>query len=366
MYAIKILFHQPYRYLLTTGGIGLCIVLILFLLGIYRGVADGSVEYIRQNRADLWIMQKNTTNILRGTSILSTAHGYVLRDLPELENISPILLLLSTIKMEDKEATVFLTGYDLAAPYGGPPEIIQGQSVRNDDEIVLDISYAEKHDLEIGDTVHLNSYALNVCGFSTGTNAFVIQYAFVSLQRAQSLIDFNNLVTCYCADFKADSKNLLSPRELSDEVPGTVVYTHEKFLKNNIREMESGILPLLYAIAAIGSVVLTVILTLILSINILEYRKDFAIMKALGSPKGYLPGLIINQSSFLVGSAILFGLFLFFPMVKLISKISPEIETITSTGHIITVILVVGMMSLISSFFSIRKLRKIYPLEVYE
>jgi len=50
---------------LTIGGVSLCIVLMFFLLAVYRGVADGSVEYIRRNKADLWVLQRNATNILR-------------------------------------------------------------------------------------------------------------------------------------------------------------------------------------------------------------------------------------------------------------------------------------------------------------
>ena len=147
--------------------------------------------------------------------------------------------------------------------------------------------------------------------------------------------------------------------KLIDEVPGVVVFTHAEFLQNNIYEMESGILPLLYAVAVIGSIVLTVILTLILSINILEYRADFAVMKALGSPPGFLPGMIVNQALFLSLSALISGIFIFFSLVELIRRLSPEIETITSSGHVVTVIVVVGLMSLLSAFLSIKKLQKI-------
>jgi ABC-type lipoprotein release transport system permease subunit len=339
---------------------------MLFLLGIYRGVAEGSVEYIRQNKADLWILQTNTTNILRGTSILSTAHGYVLRENPDLKNISPVLFLLSTIKKQNKAATVFLTGYDPAAKYGGPPGVIQGRNINTDHEIVLDVSFAAKHSLSVGDTVFINHTSLVITGLCTGTNAFVIQYAFVTLKQAQSLIEFNNLITCYCADVKTKKPISAVCKEVEEDVPGIVVYTHQEFLQNNIYEMESGILPLLYALAAIGSIVLTVILTLILSINILEYRTDFAVMKTLGSPFGYLPRLIINQAFFLVASAIIIGLIFFFPMVALICKVSPEIKTITSVGHIFYVIIIVGIMSLVSAFVALRKLRNIYPLEVFE
>lgn len=52
MYALKTLQDQPLRLALTVGGIALCMVLMLFLLSVYRRVADGSVEYLRASHAD--------------------------------------------------------------------------------------------------------------------------------------------------------------------------------------------------------------------------------------------------------------------------------------------------------------------------
>jgi hypothetical protein len=138
MYAIRILIRQPVRSLLTVGGIALCIVLMLFLLGVYRGVAIGSVDYIRRNPADLWVLQKNATNILRGSSLLTLSHGTLLRETGDVREASPVLLFLTTVWREKENATLFLAGFDPATGAGGPPEIVAGRSVRNDDEIVLD------------------------------------------------------------------------------------------------------------------------------------------------------------------------------------------------------------------------------------
>ena len=94
MYAIKTLIEQPFRFLLTTLGIAFCVVLVLFLLGIYRGVAIGSVEYIRKSEADFWVLQKHTTNILRGTSILRSGHGRVLGEMEGIDKVSPVLFIV--------------------------------------------------------------------------------------------------------------------------------------------------------------------------------------------------------------------------------------------------------------------------------
>jgi ABC-type antimicrobial peptide transport system permease subunit len=365
MYSIRILLKQPLRLLLTIGGIGLCIVLMLFLLGVYRGVEVGSVEYIRKNRADLWILQDGTNNILRATSILSTAHGYVIKDHPDVKKASPILLLLSTIEKGDRSSTVFLTGYKPELKLGGPPHLVNGREIQNDNEIVLDKSFAEKYDYEIGDQVFIQDDTLYVVGICSGTNAFVIQYAFVTLKRAQEVIGFPNLVTSYLVNLKSTANIDEVMQDLRSDLPGVVVFSHTNFLNNNIEEMESGLLPLLYAVAAIGAIVLTVILSLILSINILESRKDFAVMKTLGSPNRFLPGLILQQALILSLVAAIFAIALFFPMMHLIENLTPELSTITTLDQIFTTVTVVCIMSLFSSFISMRRLHNIYPLEAF-
>ena len=55
MYAVATILDRPLRFCLTVGGVALCVTLALFLQSVYRGVADGSVEYVRASDADLWM-----------------------------------------------------------------------------------------------------------------------------------------------------------------------------------------------------------------------------------------------------------------------------------------------------------------------
>jgi ABC-type lipoprotein release transport system permease subunit len=364
-YSVRILTSQPIRLFLTIAGVALCIVLMLFLLSVYCGVADGSVEYIRHNKADLWVLQRNAWNILRCSSILSTAHGYVIRGVPNVQSISPVLLLLSTVRKGEKVATVYLAGFDPQTVMGGPPHLVEGRSVLYDNEIVLDRSFAKKFHFKLGDSVQLQEDMLQVVGISSGTNAFVIQYAFVTLKRAQSLLGFPNIVTCYL--IKVEHRKDISKvsEEVREELPGLEVYDHETFLRNNIHEMQSGFLPFIYTIAAIGVVVLTAILSLLLSVNILEKRKDFAVMKTLGSSKGFLSRLIIGQALIISFAGSIVAVIFFFPMVALIEKFSPEISTKSSIEQITSVVFVVVIMGLVSSLISLQRLRRIYALEAF-
>jgi putative ABC transport system permease protein len=363
LYAFRILRSQPLRLVLTVGGIGLCIVLMLFLLSVYNGVADGSVEYIRRNNADLWVLQRNAWNILRGSSLMSSLQTDTIRQLPDVQSASEVLLLLSAIRKGAQTATVFLTGFEPAAGLGGPPHIVEGRSVLNDDEIVLDKSFAAKYQFKVGDLVKLQDHLVRVVGISRGTNAFVIQYAFVTLRRAQALIQFPGMVTCVLVKTEGDRARVADA--IRRALPEVDVYDHETFLENNIREMRSGILPFLYVVALIGTIVLTAILSLLLSINILERRRDFAILKTLGAAQGFLPRLIIQQALLICGMASMAALILFFPLSVFIETIAPEVSTKSSSMQIALVLLLVAVMSCLSSCISIRRLRQIYPLEAF-
>lgn len=365
-YSLRTLRGQLTRLAFTIGGIGLCVVLILFLVSVYQGVSAGSVEYIRKNPVDLWVLQGNATNILRGSSILLMGHGTVLREIEGVESASPVLFLLATIKKENLSSTVYLTGYDLEQGIGGPPEIISGRQVKGMHEIVVDQSFARKFHLRVGDSVSIQDFQAEIVGLSAGTNMFVIQYAFVSLNQAQSLVGYPSLVTCYLLRLHEGANPDQVTQLIREELPGVEVYEHDQFVRNNVREMESGFLPLLYTIAAIGAVVLTVILSLILTINILERRKDFAMMKALGSPKGFLPRLIIEQSLAIATAGCAFAFVLFNPLVWFIETISPEICTKSTLPQFAGVLACVWIMSLLSGWIAVRRLRTVYPLEVFQ
>ncbi len=365
-YAIQLLLHRPLRLALTIGGVALCLVLMLFLLSIYSGVANGSVEYIRASKADLWVLQRNATNILRGTSILSTAHGTVLRSVRGVRYASPVLFSLTSLKKRGQTATIFLTGFDPAGTLGGPPSIVTGRTVGSDSEIVLDRSFARKYGVAIGDSIALDDGPARVVGLSSGTNAFVIQYAFASLHRVQSVIGFSTLVTCYLITLEHGASPHRVAETIRDELPGIEVFDDRTFLQNNIREMESGILPLLYTIASIGAVVLTIILSLLLSISILEKRKDFAVLKAVGAPHGFLPRLITGQALLITLAATAVSLMLFYPLVTVIESLTPEISTRSSAAHVVLIASAAVLLGLVSSFLSAHRLRRVYPLEAFQ
>lgn len=364
-YMVAMTTRQRTRFVLSVLGTALCALLMLFLLAVYQGVADGCLDYIRDSDPDLWVLHKNANNILRAQSVLLPELGSTLADMDGVVSVAPILLVLTKAETPGGWASVYLVGHDPDQVKGGPPEIACGRTVRSDNEIVVDRAFAAKWNFQIGDTLIIQDTPLGIVGLSEGTNAFVIQYAFVSLSRAQDLLDFAPIVSCFLMDTTPGTNGAVLAEKIMTSMTSVAVFTQNRFVTNNTREMQAGFLPFILTVAVIGAVVLTTLLSLLLSISILESRSDFATIKILGASRGCLPRFIAGQSLFTAGSGLLTGHFLFFPLVAIVSLAAPEVAIRPTLAEAAFVSVGVLLISLISATATMRRLRNIHALEAF-
>ncbi len=365
MYALKTLAKQYVRFIITAIGIALCLMLMLFLLAIYYGVSDASVRYVRESNADIWVLQRHAANLLRGTSLLSSRHGEMIKQVSGVKSIAPLLFFTATVNVPDNTASMHLVGYDPATGKGGPPKIVAGDTLQNDSQIILDYTFAAKYKLKLGDKLPIRDDTLTVAGLCDGTNLFVIQFAFITLRKARELLGFQSILSCFQVMVDPGTDPLAVANDIRAVSPDIAVFDRITFLNNNIHEAESGVMPLLYVVAIIGAVVLTALLSLILSVYVLEQQKDYAIMKALGAPTGFIPGIVIQQALMLAASGLIIALLLFNPMLGAVKRFSPTISAESSANQVLIVACGLFMISLFSTVLPLLRQRRIYPLDVF-
>ncbi len=350
---------------MTVAVVGVCTLLMLFLWSVYQGVNEGAVDYIRKTDADAWALQRSSTNIIRGSSIMSLKDYASIRDDPSVSSASPVLLILASVSLDGRDYTLFLAGYRPGESMGGPPALVQGRQPEGMDEIVLDRVFARKHRLGIGDRIRIQDADLEIVGLSDNTNAMVIQYAFVSLPRAQYFIGMPGLISFVPIRFKEGIDARAALEGLRADHPHLNILDAPAFLRNNVLEMQNGFLAFLLIIAVMGASVLSVILVLLFSLSILERRREFVIMKALGAPPAFVPSLVLGQAALLGAGGACLGTALFFPVKLAVRAFSPELETAFYPQHAILVAGAVLCISMLSSALSARRLSRFYALEAF-
>ncbi len=355
--------QQPGRTAVSVAGTALCAILMLFLLGVYGGVSRGSLEFIERSDADLWVLQRNATNLLRCNSVLWYKDRDRLRAVAGVASAAPLFLFLATAGRDDDAATVYLSGYEPHSRAGGPPRLFAGRGVESDDELVLDRSFARKYDYQLGDTVYFHNCGLRLVGISEGTNAFVVQYAFVTLTRAWRIAGYEGVVTCFIVQCEPEYAPPDVALSIGSLVSQAGVLDHSTFLRNNTRELQAGFLPFVVTLSCLGAVVLGTLLSLLLLIAVVECRNDLAVMKTLGAPVRHVACLILQQSLALVLSGLAVALACFPVLRELLAAASPEMTVCVTPAHLIFIAAGAVVIAVLSTVPSIRKSRTYYADE---
>lgn len=361
--AARMLSKEKNKTILTILSVGVVLMLIMFLAGIYEGVRGGATGYVANSSADLWICQKNSTNLLRSSSFLSSGLIEDISRTNGVNKVEGILRIITTANIQDKAVTLFVFGIAQDAELA-KPLVVEGGSDLSKGEIIIDVSFAKRNKLKLNSRITIQNREFLIIGFSTGTNATVAQFSFITLEDSQELLGFENIVSFLLV--KSAKENKAKTLEtLAVQYAELAVFEKKAFIGNTIEEMETGVLPILFTIAILGFITGGLIITLVLYSSIVERREDYALMKALGMSQSQITFLVMKQSVLISFLGFGTGLVSFAICSLLLKDLMPEIN-VRLTGLIISYdFLISVLLGTTGSLVSIKKLSSIYPAEVF-
>lgn len=362
--ARRILLKQKSKLIITVSGIGFSIMLMLFITGIHEGVKAGVTGYVANSPAQIWLCQKNSTNLLRSSSFLNESIIGDVKNIDGVKNVDRILRIITTAQIHDKPVTLFLFGFRSESRLGSP-KMIEGSSKIKNGEIILDRSFAFKNRLELGDSIKIQDRDFRVAGFCTETNAIVAQFSFTTLHDAQNLIGFPNIISFVLAEPENNISDLKLMEILKEKFDFLSIYTKKEFIKNNLEEMQTGVLPILWAIGIFAAISGAAVISLMLYGSILEKRDEYALLKAIGTSQSQLLLIVGKQSVFIAIIGYVLGLLLYIIISPVIVKIFPELYVSLTWQAALMVLVASQVIGVLGAIIPINKLYGIYPAEVF-
>jgi len=354
------------RFFVTVSGSGVALSLMLFLVGVYGGVKSESNGYVESRPIDVWVAQSNTTNLIRSTSFLDLYWYDTLLESPSVGSVAPLLRLITTLTINGTVYTAFVCGIEPGVP-ATRPTLTVGSGELAPGEIVVDRAFARRTGLTIGDTLLVQEEPFRVAGISTGTNAVITQFTFISMTDARNLLpkSLRNIVSFLLVAAKPGVSPAALAADLRERAPSLNVFTAEEFSVNNLDEMRTGLLPILATVAVFGGAVGAAVLTLLLYGSMLERREDYALLKAIGASRSFLTLLVFRQCLTVVIWGFGFGLLTYAVMKPVLMQFVP-ILTISLSWRAATLIgLAAIVMGLLSAWLPLSRLERIYPGEVF-
>jgi putative ABC transport system permease protein len=328
------------RFILTAVGLGLLLVAVMAMGGIYRGMVEDALSIVRAPGADLWVVQKDTNGPFAENSRIPDDLYRVVRAVPGVREASPIAFQSVQLEYGATSIRTQIIGYR-PGNLGGPPAVSSGRPLAASRfEMVLD----RKAGIPIGTRIPMGRMTFTVVGLTEGiVSSSGDSTAYVSLQDAQELqfVKANEAVRNERARLQADlnanpalaavsvpalalltqNTNLANailvrlepwadPNEIAARIERwnhyramTTVEQEEVLAKNVIERARQQIM--LFRIILL--MVSTVIIALIIFTMTMEKTRDIATLKIIGAPNLKIGALIMQESLSLGLLGYLFG-----------------------------------------------------------
>lgn len=397
--ALKDVRHSLGRFTLTTMGVGMLLMVVMGMGGIYQGVVEDATLLIDRVGADLWIVQRGTRGPFAEISRVPPNLVHRARSVPGVAEAREFIYHTIQREREGRPLRMAVLGLSWGTDSGDWIPLSAGRPLaRNHFEMIADESLG----LRLGERLKLGKETYTVVGLSrnmissagdgiafvTVADAQAIQFEFsgeaTRLGRAsrrvrgeRSELGAMQPALAERAERPAAEVPAIAPPELSavmarvgpgvrvEDVakilegwPDVTVYTREGqrafLLEGSVEKVrrQIGLFRVLLTIIA------AIIMALILYTMTLDKLRSIALLKLIGAPTRVILGLILQQALALgllgFGLAYLLGRWLF-PMF-------PR-RVILIEGDLLRLGLVVVAISAASSVLGIAKALRVSPNE---
>jgi len=294
--------------------------------GVKRAVQNEVPRVVNMFEADTWVVSKGVTGPFTTTAMFPGTVAADVAAAPGVRRADPVVLARGVARV-DPDKDVNIIGH---VPDGlGTPPVTEGRAPRRSGDAVVDKNLG----LDVGDRFRLGSERFRVVGIGDGLRYnFGTPTVSLTLRDAQRLtFEGQDLVMAVAVQGRVDAL----PDGLTTLTNEDVAADLTRISKPGIQTIDLvSVLLWLVAIGIIGSIVY---------LNALERTRDFAVLKATGSPNRTIVGGLAIQSLFLsiaaailaVGVAHIIGLALPFPA---------ELE-VTSFVQLFGIAIIVGLLT---------------------
>ncbi len=397
--AAKDIQHSIGRFSLTTVGIGMLLMVVMGMGGIYRGIVEDATLLIDEVGADIWIVQRDTRGPFAEISRVPSNLMHRVATVPGVKNSREFLFHTIQREYENRALRIAILGVSWPNDKGAWVTLTKGRPLaRNHFEMIADqslglplgsrIKLGKEHYEVVGITRNMLSSAGDGLAIFTMADALAIQFdtpgEAVRLERAArevrgenselgtklpSLLEQANrssaelpaIATPQISAVMATIKPGANVEQVKAILSGwsdVSVYSRQEekefLLKGSVEKVRKqiGLFKILLTIIA------AIIMALILYTLTLDKIHTIALLKLIGAPNSKILGLIMQESLFIgilgYGIAYVIGQRIFpnFPRRVILTQ-----EDLIQLGFIVIVI------SIVASFLGIWKALRVSPNE---
>lgn len=347
------------RLLAGVLGVGLALMLVLLLDGLWQGVRRQASIYPDRSGADLFVTQHGVANFLGETSAIPIATVDAVRDTPGVDWAAPVRGQFVVFDLHGKKVPAYLVGSVPGQP-GGPWRLAAGRRARDDDEIVVDDVLARRHGLAIGDDLEIGGRTYRIVGRSVETAAVMTGFVVVTHRASDDLFRAPGTTSYVLVGTREVEavKRRLEARDLT-------VFTRQQ-LADRDRRLLTGIFGApVRLMVAVAFGVGTLVVALTVYASVIERRREYGIVKALGAGRWAVTGVVVRQSLLLAAVGLVVGFGLYLAGRALIAELRPQFSVVLAPGSAVRGVGAAVLMAVLAAVVPARRVAASDPASVY-
>lgn len=361
----RVLLHDRLRLVISIGGLGFAVLLILLLRGIMDGTVARSTSYIDHVGADLFVARAGVDNMALASSSIAADRNAAVAAEDGVALVTGIIRIHVIVHQGATRRPAELVGYDPSARLGGPWKLKSGRAVEAADEVVLDSVLAGELGAGIGTIVELAGTRFRVTGLSSETAAIAGKLAFVRLDAAQELLRMTGLSSFLLVRLAPGYSPAAVANRINTAFPDLNALTRARLSANDRDLLGSLFVEPINVMSTVGFLVGLAIAGLTIYTTTAERIGDFGVLKAIGAPNRFLLRTVITQAAALCLGGFALGLVATVAAGPLISRAFPDIGVIVAGLYALQVLGLIVMLSFVAAAVPIFRIMRVDPLMVF-
>lgn len=358
--ALRNLFQNKIRLVISVGGVALALLLILSLDAIFTGVERRVTAYIDNSGADIWVSQDDVLNMHMASSTLPDSVARKVKTITGVEWVSPIMYLTNNVVSGDERNLAYIIGLPENARLGIPWRVSVGRGLPEEGEAVMDRNVAEKSGVSLGDEIEILGEDFEVVGLTEETSSLTNSIAFISAEDFENLRNSTDTFSFLLVTVEQGQSPEAVAERIETNVRDVTAQTRLQFAgqeRKVIKDMSTDVITIMNLI---GFLIGLAVMALTVYTSTLARRREYGMLKALGARNRDLYITVLAQAVVSVILGFVFGLVI----TLLLTWVLPLTAFNLALGVSPESLLKVGIFSLtIAGFSAVIPIRQIAGLD---
>lgn len=278
------LVYRKTRFIVVTV-LGAVVFALLFVMtGLVNQFNLEPAETVEQFGAEQWVLPEGVSAPFTSVSVMPAAAF----DAVDAANKSAVVISRSSVTEGGEPEEVVLVGFE---PGGlGAPQVVEGREPAAAGEVALDRSAG----IDVDAAVTVGGQPFTVVGLTEDATVLAgIPFAYLTLPEAQVLAFTSTAVI----------SSVLVSGDLGPLPPGLASLTSDEVVDQTLQPLD-GAIASIDLVRALLWVVAAIIVGAVVYLSALDRQRDFAVLKAVGTPNSSLLGSLALQAVLIALGAV--------------------------------------------------------------